>query len=221
MSFSLFWRNARRRPLHVEVGRPWQDGGEASPGVRLAPHTPAYFRPLMQFDVALVRQTSQYSCQFLGVAVGQRPGTEHGAESFWPGLGAWIGWPSSLLADQSTEITLTGQFGTWLQWNQKCPSWLRSKPALLLQFCLQSSLLPCEAWMAKSIGSVSKNAWKLVIGQKWVVANRIWCFCIKQYTKPLRKFPTIFEAQDGGKHGLSSLAWLNMHTNYHYDIFIV
>ena len=52
-SFSLFWRNARRRPLHVEVGRPWQDGGEASPGVRLAPHTPAYFRPLMQFDVSL------------------------------------------------------------------------------------------------------------------------------------------------------------------------
>ena len=53
VSFSLFWRNARRRPLHVEVGRPWQDGGEASPGVRLAPHTPAYFRPLMQFDVSL------------------------------------------------------------------------------------------------------------------------------------------------------------------------
>ena len=51
--FLPFWRYARRHPLHVEVGRPWQDGGEASPGVHLAPHTPAYFRPLMQFDVSL------------------------------------------------------------------------------------------------------------------------------------------------------------------------
>ena len=45
-------------------------------------------------------------------------------------------------------------------------------------------------------------------------------FCIKEYTKPLKKCPTIFEAQDWGKHGLSSLAWLNMHTNYHFDRFI-